>query len=48
MEPNGIAVDRHGDVLPRSTSGFGNGTFTGLIEIHTNGRVQVLWSRPSR
>lgn len=48
MEPNGIAVDRHGDVYLASTSGFGNGTFTGLIEIHTNGRVQVLWSRPSR
>ena len=47
MEPNGIAVDRHGNLYLASTSGFGNGTFTGIVEVHTSGRVQVLWSRPS-
>lgn len=47
MEPNGIAVDRHGNVYLAATSGFGNGTFTGIVEIHANGHVQVLWSRPS-
>ena len=47
MEPNGVALDKHGNVYLASTSGFGNGTFTGILELHTNGRVQVLWSRPS-
>ena len=47
MEPNGIAVDRHANIYLASTSAFGNGTFTGIIEIHAGGRVQVLWSRPS-
>jgi hypothetical protein len=48
MEPNGIAVDRHDNIYLAATSGFGNGTFTGIMEIHANGHVQVLWSRPSR
>jgi len=48
MEPNGIAVDRHGNIYLASTGSAGNGTFTGVIEVHTNGRVQVLWSRPPR
>lgn len=48
MEPNGIAVDRHGNIYLVSTSSTGNGIFTGIIEIHTNGRVQVLWSHASR
>ena len=47
MEPNGIAIDRDGNIYLAATSGFGNGTFTGIIELHTSGRVQVLWSRPS-
>jgi hypothetical protein len=47
MEPNSIAIDRHGNIYLAATSGFGNGTFTGVIELHTDGHVQVLWSRPS-
>ncbi len=48
MEPNGIAVDRRDNIYLAATSGFGNGTFTGIIELHANGHVRVLWSRPSR
>jgi len=46
MEPNGIAVDRNGDIYLASFSGYGNGTFTGIIEVHPNGGVQVLWRAP--
>jgi hypothetical protein len=46
MEPNGIAVDRHDNIYLAATSGSGNGTFTGIVEIHANGHVHVLWSRP--
>ncbi|HEY1778310.1 MAG TPA: hypothetical protein VGG41_19295 [Solirubrobacteraceae bacterium] len=48
MEPNGIATGRDGNIYLVSTSRSGNGTFTGVIEVHTNGQVQVLWSRRFR
>jgi hypothetical protein len=47
MEPNAVVVDRHGNIYLAATSGFGNGTFTGIIEVNTDGHVQVLWSRPT-
>jgi sugar lactone lactonase YvrE len=51
MEPNGVAVDARNNVYLASTSGFGNGSFTGIVEVHPSGRIQVLWRRgpgPSR
>jgi hypothetical protein len=48
MEPNAIAVDGHDNIYLAATSGAGNGTFTGIVQIHANGHVQVLWTRPSR
>ncbi len=47
MEPNGIAVDAKGNIYLAATSGFGNGTFTGIIEVHADGPVQILWHRSS-
>ena len=46
MIPNGAAEDRSGDIYLASTSGLGDGTYTGIIEVHNTGRIQVLWSSP--
>lgn len=45
MEPNGIAVGPGGDIYAASSVGLGNGNFTGVVEIHPSGQVQVLRQR---
>jgi hypothetical protein len=47
MDSQGVAVDRAGDIYLASTSDYSNGgiDFTGIVELHANGRIQVLWTR---
>ena len=45
MEPNGITVGPGGNIYAASSVGLGNGNFTGIVEIHPSGQVQVLWQR---
>ena len=46
FQPSGIAVDRHGDVFLAGTSGYSSPIgFAGIVEIHADGRWQILWSR---
>jgi hypothetical protein len=45
MTPDGVTVDRGGDIYVAATAAPGHGDFTGLVEIGAGGRLRVLWRR---